>query len=147
VICVDLLFGPFIKSSKTVQSLFQRPTQRDIKPDESSFDAVTHTRRRSQISAVDLIEKSQQLVGERLDFSFSEGIIHALTLRSRQGPSGYFFYDCFHAGRSHVVSDNSVWTSPRFTKALDRDPPFCAKSLKIEVSICIMCATLQLDAS
>jgi hypothetical protein len=75
--CVDLLFGPFIKSSKTVESLFQGPAQRDIETDEGTFDAVAHTGRRSKITAINLIEQSQQLVGQRLDFSFGERIVHA----------------------------------------------------------------------
>ncbi len=57
--CVDLLFGPFIKSSKTIESLFQGPAERDIEADEGAFDAVAHARRRSKISAVNLIEQSQ----------------------------------------------------------------------------------------
>lgn len=59
MICGDLLFGSFIKSSKAIESLFQGSAQREIEADEGAFDAVAHTRRRSEISAVNLIEQSQ----------------------------------------------------------------------------------------
>lgn len=57
MICVDLLFGPFIKSSKAFESLFQRPARSDIEADESAFNAVAHARRRSKVSAVNLINQ------------------------------------------------------------------------------------------
>ena len=71
-----LLFSPFVESAETVESLFQRPSERDIETDEGPLDTVAHSRRRPEVSAINLIDQSEKLIGQRLDLFLRERRVH-----------------------------------------------------------------------
>jgi len=54
-----LLFGSFIKPSKTLQRLFEGTPHGDIEANQGTLHAVAHAGRRAQISAIDLIDERQ----------------------------------------------------------------------------------------
>jgi len=77
VIFPVLLFGPFVESPETIESLFQRSSESNIETDEGPLDAVAHSGRRSKVPAVNLIDEGQKLIGQRLDLFLREGRVHS----------------------------------------------------------------------